>query len=115
MGFTADYPPTRLKQAYGDVVCSVLNQLCNVALASQRFQFDKPRHTVEQNEEEYRTLFYFSLWLSFATKHSLNQATDQGIEEDSDAEAEVMIEQDDDTDDETYGGVQGRQSEKELY
>ena len=84
------------------------SQVNDSSLTSPDIRLNKMKKSIE-------IYYYFSLWLSFATKHSLNQATDQGIEEDSDAEAEVMIEQDDDTDDETYGGVQGRQSEKELY
>jgi estrogen-related receptor beta like 1 len=45
MGLPTDFPPNRMKQGYGDVVCGVLNELLKVALATTGFRFEAPTHT----------------------------------------------------------------------
>lgn len=36
------YAPTKLRQGYGDAVCSILNGLADLALEKQKFQWRAP-------------------------------------------------------------------------
>ncbi|PRP81076.1 hypothetical protein PROFUN_11190 [Planoprotostelium fungivorum] len=44
MGFVTDFAPTKLKEGYGETVCSVLNNLCDHALEKKGFRFSQPIH-----------------------------------------------------------------------
>eukprot|EP00727_Mastigamoeba_balamuthi_P013021 m51a1_g8341 putative intraflagellar transport protein 57 homolog (438) ;mRNA; r:17105-18795 len=44
MGFPVDFPPNRLRQGHGEVVCGVLSSLINAALAAAGFGFEQPQH-----------------------------------------------------------------------
>eukprot|EP01105_Mastigella_eilhardi_P018350 TRINITY_DN4239_c0_g1_i1.p1 TRINITY_DN4239_c0_g1~~TRINITY_DN4239_c0_g1_i1.p1 ORF type:complete len:467 (-),score=165.41 TRINITY_DN4239_c0_g1_i1:42-1256(-) len=52
MGFTTDYPITRVRQGHGEVVCHILNQLINVVLSTTGFQFGQPAHDQTTGQEE---------------------------------------------------------------
>ncbi|CAN0374930.1 unnamed protein product, partial [Pylaiella littoralis] len=52
MGLDLNFPANRLKQAYGDAVCSVLNFLTDKALASSGFVWRRPVYAAEDAAEE---------------------------------------------------------------
>ena len=39
MGFTLNFPATKLRQGHGEAVCTVLNYLCDGALSGREFSF----------------------------------------------------------------------------
>ncbi len=39
-----DFPPNRLRQGYGEVVCGVLSMLLNAAIAATQLSFEQPQH-----------------------------------------------------------------------
>ncbi|KAH3757308.1 intraflagellar transport protein 57-like [Pelomyxa schiedti] len=47
MGFNGEMPPSRVRLGYGEVVCSILNQLLGVALTNAGFRFENPHHEKE--------------------------------------------------------------------
>ena len=47
-GFVADFPPTRLRQPYGEPVCRVLNFLSDLALQAQGFRWKRPQYPKEE-------------------------------------------------------------------
>eukprot|EP00752_Nemacystus_decipiens_P004581 g4181.t1 len=52
MGFDLNFPANRLKQAYGEAACSVLNFLSDKALASSGFVWRRPVYAAEEAAEE---------------------------------------------------------------
>ena len=40
MGFTLNFPATKLRQGHGEAVCTVLNYLCDGALSKRQFSFE---------------------------------------------------------------------------
>eukprot|EP00164_Ancoracysta_twista_P003997 GFYU01005365.1.p1 GENE.GFYU01005365.1~~GFYU01005365.1.p1 ORF type:complete len:446 (+),score=156.09 GFYU01005365.1:97-1434(+) len=50
MGVPVDFPPTKLKQPYGDHICTLLDNLAQKALG--HFEYMKPSHTTDDYEEE---------------------------------------------------------------
>ena len=49
MGFTLNFPATKLRQGHGEAVCTVLNYLCDGALSGRNFSFQNA--TPEYPEE----------------------------------------------------------------
>ena len=48
VGFApATFPPTKLRQGYGDAVCGMLNALCDLALEATNFSFQAPTYLAE--------------------------------------------------------------------
>ncbi len=43
----ASFPPTKLRQGYGDAVCSILNALCDLTLELTNFSFQAPVYLAE--------------------------------------------------------------------
>ncbi len=43
----ASFPPTKLRQGYGDAVCSILNALCDLTLEFTNFSFQAPVYLAE--------------------------------------------------------------------
>ena len=43
----ASFPPTKLRQGYGDAVCSILNALCDLTLELTNFLFQAPAYLAE--------------------------------------------------------------------
>ena len=41
------FPPTKLRQGYGDAVCGILDSLCDLALAKTKFAFQSPTYLAE--------------------------------------------------------------------
>ncbi|OQS04847.1 Intraflagellar Transport Protein 57 [Thraustotheca clavata] len=52
MGFTLDFPAAKLKQGYGEAVCSALEFICDKALAVKSFCWTKPKYLKEEYAEE---------------------------------------------------------------
>ena len=52
MGFSLDFPASKLRQGYGDAACIVLDFLADRALATRGFNFSKPRILPEPMAEE---------------------------------------------------------------
>lgn len=52
IGFEPDFPVTRLKQAYGESVCNVLDFLADKALKKQGFKFREPAYPETDGFEE---------------------------------------------------------------
>ncbi|DBA92114.1 hypothetical protein WJX77_005383 [Trebouxia sp. C0004] len=48
----ASFPPTKLRQGYGDAVCSILNALCDLTLELTNFSFQAPVYLAETYVEE---------------------------------------------------------------
>ncbi|KAL3146305.1 Intraflagellar transport protein 57 [Trebouxia sp. C0010 RCD-2024] len=46
------FPPTKLRQGYGDAVCGILDALCDLALAKTKFTFQLPTYLAETYVEE---------------------------------------------------------------
>lgn len=42
MGMEVDFPPLKLRQAYGEYPCKVLDFLCDAALSVSGFRIQKP-------------------------------------------------------------------------
>ncbi len=43
----ASFPPTKLRQGYGEAVCSILNALCDLTLELTNFTFQTPAYLAE--------------------------------------------------------------------
>eukprot|EP01137_Pigoraptor_chileana_P021743 Opistho-2@85811 len=52
MGMAVDFPPTKLKQAHGEIVCNVLQQLTDAAINASRVQFKRPVHKQDDYQED---------------------------------------------------------------
>ncbi|OQR99027.1 Intraflagellar Transport Protein 57 [Achlya hypogyna] len=52
MGFSLDFPATKLKQGYGEAVCAALEFICDKALAARGFNWTKPKYPKEEYAEE---------------------------------------------------------------
>ncbi|KDO32853.1 hypothetical protein SPRG_02545 [Saprolegnia parasitica CBS 223.65] len=52
MGFPLDFPAAKLKQGYGEAVCSALEFICDKALAAKGFSWTKPKYPKEEYAEE---------------------------------------------------------------
>ncbi|CAM9309528.1 unnamed protein product [Phaeothamnion confervicola] len=52
LAFSGDFPVSRLKQAYGDAACTVLDFLADKALAARGFSWQQPVHTPEELQDE---------------------------------------------------------------
>eukprot|EP00033_Pygsuia_biforma_P002129 GCRY01002363.1.p1 GENE.GCRY01002363.1~~GCRY01002363.1.p1 ORF type:complete len:437 (+),score=137.97 GCRY01002363.1:188-1498(+) len=51
MGLQIDFPASKIKQGYGEAVCEILNQLCDLALKQRGFAFQRPVFKEEGNGE----------------------------------------------------------------
>ncbi|EGF81022.1 hypothetical protein BATDEDRAFT_33198 [Batrachochytrium dendrobatidis JAM81] len=51
-GIQFDYPPTKLKQGYGEAVLFSLQSLVDMAMVSTKFVFQKPIHKIDDYPEE---------------------------------------------------------------
>lgn len=52
MNFQPDFAPMKLRSAYGEAVCKVLDFLCDQALNTQNFTFDAPIYPTEDHYED---------------------------------------------------------------
>ncbi|CAK4322830.1 unnamed protein product [Aphanomyces euteiches] len=52
MGFPLDFPAAKLKQGYGEAVCTTLEFICDKALAAKGFAWAKPNYPKEEYAEE---------------------------------------------------------------
>jgi estrogen-related receptor beta like 1 len=52
LGFTSDFPVSKLKQGHGEACCNVLDFLCDKALESQKFVWRAPVHDEQPEVEE---------------------------------------------------------------
>jgi len=52
MGFPADFPASKLKQAHGEHVCAVLNYLCDKSLQEKGFRWKQPEYEDEGYQDE---------------------------------------------------------------
>ena len=52
MNFEADFAPMKLRSAYGEPVCKVLDFLCDKALEASGFTFEAPIYPTEQYYED---------------------------------------------------------------
>lgn len=52
MGFQMDFPASKLKQAYGENVCAVLQYLCEQALEAKGFRWSHPEYEDEGYQDE---------------------------------------------------------------
>ncbi len=52
MGFPLDFPAAKLKQGYGEAVCSTLEFISDKALAAKGFVWTKPKYPKEEYAEE---------------------------------------------------------------
>ncbi|RHZ33768.1 hypothetical protein DYB26_009579, partial [Aphanomyces astaci] len=52
MGFPLDFPAAKLKQGFGEAVCSTLEFICDKALAAKGFAWAKPNYPKEEYAEE---------------------------------------------------------------
>lgn len=41
------FPPTKLRQGYGDAVCGIMDALCDLALVKTKFTFQSPTYLAE--------------------------------------------------------------------
>jgi estrogen-related receptor beta like 1 len=53
IGFVTDFPPSKLKQGYGDTVCTVLNGLADYTLEKKNFKFKKPNYPETRPEDDF--------------------------------------------------------------
>ena len=54
MGFVTDFSPSKIKEGWGETICSVLNSLCDYALEKRGFKFQKPIHKASKQKIENR-------------------------------------------------------------
>ncbi|ETW08581.1 hypothetical protein H310_01130 [Aphanomyces invadans] len=52
LGFPLDFPAAKLKQGYGEAVCTTLEFICDKALAARGFAWAKPNYPKEEYAEE---------------------------------------------------------------
>ena len=50
--FVTDFPPNKLKDGWGEIVCSVLNNLLDYALDKKSFRFNSPIHPKSTAEDQ---------------------------------------------------------------
>lgn len=76
----ATFPPTKLRQGYGDAVCGVLNALCDLVLETTNFTFQAPTYLAETYAQHAQLqsaclLHFFSLAYVYSSKPSRSPHT----------------------------------------
>ncbi|KAG0581518.1 hypothetical protein KC19_4G257700 [Ceratodon purpureus] len=85
LGFAApSWPPARLKQGYGDAVCTVLDTLCNLALNAIKYEFQPITHLYEEKS--------FSTVVNSTPQNDCSELYEEQDTEDIDATPRIAIE-----------------------